>query len=173
MNQCLLIQSGESLVRIKSTFLIAASISPIAFVVEQISNWSITNGAYILFVFAAIIIDHILGSLIHLFIKRDFTTKNNIIGLINKVGLVLVVGILFEGINHIIVGDNFIKDYLTILLRLLVFMYPAGSAFVNSGIITNGKFPPSGFLKKLSKFQENINVNEFREAEQNNTEDKE
>ena len=73
-------------------------------------------------------------------------------------------GLLFEGVNHIIVAENFITDYLTIVLRLLVFMYPAGSAFVNSSTITNGKFPPSGFIQKLTKFQENININEFKDV---------
>ena len=164
MNQCILIQSGETIVKMKSTFLIAASISPLAFIVEQISDWSITNSTYILFVFAAIILDHILGTLIHLFIKRDFTIKKNVIGLVVKVGLVIAVGFLFEGINYITVGENFIKDYLTIVLRLLVFMYPAGSAFVNSSTITNGKFPPSGFMSKLTKFQENINIGEFKDV---------
>jgi hypothetical protein len=164
IDQGMFIQSGEILVKGKSNLIIAASISPLAFILEQISNWSITNGAYILFVFAAIMLDHILGTLIHLFVKRDFTIKKNVVGLVMKLGLVIAVGLLFEGINHIVVGENFIKDYLTIVLRLLVFMYPAGSAFMNSSIITNGKFPPSGFLSKLTKFQENINISEFKDV---------
>lgn len=163
INQLILIHAGGTFAKIKSTFLLAASISPITFVLDRITDWTITNSAYVLFVFGAIILDHALGSILHLFYKKDFTFKKNISGLVIKIGLVLIVGFLFEGINYIVEGESAIKQYLMILLRLLVFMYPAGSAFVNSSIITGGKFPPSGFLKKLAKFQENLNIKEFKE----------
>ena len=168
LKQLILVHIGGAATKIKSSFVLAAAISPFPFIFDKLIDWTLSNSAYVLFVFAAIIFDHILGSIIHLFIRRDFTIKKNIVGLVIKIGLVIIVGFLFEGINHIVTGDHLLKEYLVILLRLLVFMYPAGSAFVNSSIVTKGKFPPSGFLKKLSKFQENLNVKEFKNMGENN-----
>ena len=37
-------------------------------------------------------------------------------------------------------------------------MYPAGSAFVNSSIVTDGKFPPMALLQRFTKFQENLDL---------------
>lgn len=156
------IHTGSVATKIKGAFLLATSISPIAFVVNEVTNWTVTNSAYVEFVLLAIILDHILGSLIHLLVKKDFTFYENIKGLLVKTGLVVAVGLLFEGMGAIVKGESIIEDYITIVLRLLVFMYPAGSAFMNSSIITGGKFPPIGFLKKITRFQENLDLGEFK-----------
>ncbi len=157
----LVIHKGTLLAKAKSTLALALSLSPITYVIEQITHWTLANQTYIVFVFGAIAIDHVLGTLIHSFIKRDFSLKQNIIGLITKIGLVVAVGFLFEGVNHIVYQESFLKNYLIIVLRLAVFLYPAGSAFMNASIITNGKFPPIGWIEKIKKFQKNIDLKEF------------
>lgn len=119
-------------------------------------------------VLLAIIVDHLLGSWKHAFIKRDFTWLKNISGLAVKIGLVVCVGFLFEGLNVILKNDNIIKDYLTVVTRLIVFLYPAGSAFGNASVISGGVFPPTSWLDKLKKFQKNLDTNEFTD---NNNED--
>jgi len=157
----ILIHKGTLLIKLKSSLSLAAAFSPIAYVSNKILHWSIANETYIWFVLIAIVVDHILGTILHL-INRDFDLKKNITGLFTKIGLVVAMGFLFEGINEIVEEDSFVKSYLIITLRLTVFMYPAGSAFSNSSILTKGKFPPIGWMNKFKKFQENLDLKDIK-----------
>lgn len=161
LTHLILIHKGTLLIKLKSSLSLAAAFSPIAYVTEKIMHWSLANETYIWFVFVAIVVDHYLGTILHL-IKRDFELKKNAIGLITKISLVVAMGFLFEGVNEIVQEDSFVKSYLIITLRLTVFMYPAGSAFTNSSILTKGKFPPIGWMNKFKKFQENLDLNDVK-----------
>lgn len=157
-----IIHTGTFLAKVKSTFFLGVGVSPIAYVIEQITSWSLKNQDYILFVLGAIAIDHILGSILHAFYKRDFTWRKNLEGLIIKISLAVAMGFLFEGVNHLIKEDSFIKNYLVMVLRLSVFLYPASSAFMNSSVITNGKFPPTGWINKIRAFNSNLELKELK-----------
>lgn len=128
-------------------------------IIESMTAWYIENDVYIIFTLGAILVDWTLGSIYHAFFKRDFSLKKNLLGLIFKVFIVIAVGYLFEGLNELIDKESILKDYTIITLRLMVFLYPAGSAFGNSHEMTNGKFPPMGFMGKLKKFSESATVN--------------
>lgn len=156
------IHDGEIPMQIKSAFKMGFLVSLPTFIIEKITNWSLENTDYIGFVLGAIAIDHFLGTIKHAFWSRDFCMKKNIIGISIKIGLVVLVGFLFEGLGIIFKHDTPIKDYLITVTRLMVFLYPAGSAFGNSSVISGGKFPPSGWIKKLKSFQANLNPNEFK-----------
>ena len=148
--------------KFEASIKLAIIFSPIAFVIEALTNWSILNSGYILFVFGAIIADHAFGTYKHLFIDKDFTFKQNIKGFFVKLTIVVCGAFLFEGINHIIVKDSLLKDYLEIVMRLIVFLYPAGSAFGNMSVVTNGKFPPEAWINRLKNFQKNLNPNDLK-----------
>ena len=152
---------GTLFIKLKSTLSLATAVSPIAYVLERTMHWALANETYVWFVLIAIAIDHILGSVLHA-LKQDFKLKKNIIGLITKMAMVVAVGMLFEGVNEIVQEDSFVKSYLIITLRLTVFMYPAGSAFWNSSILTKGKFPPIGWLKIQKRFSENLDIKQFK-----------
>lgn len=158
----LIIHTGTLKAKATSAFFLGVSVSPISWVVEQITNWSIANHEYILFVLGAIAIDHVLGSILHAFYKRDFTWKKNLQGLVVKISLAVAMGFLFEGVNHLIQEDSFIKNYLIIVLRLSLFLYPASSAFMNSSIITKGKFPPLGWINKVKQFNLDLELKHLK-----------
>lgn len=157
------IHVGTLIVKIKATIKLSFLISPFAILWDKVTNWSIDNADYIGFVLIAIAVDHILGTIKHLRIK-DFTIKKNLTGLMTKIGLVVACGMLFEGLNTIVDKETFIKDYLVITTRLVVFLYPAGSAFGNSTFLSGGKFPPQSWLDKLKSFQKNLNPNDLKES---------
>lgn len=171
----IMIHAGTYFAKIKSTIKLGFLISPlvvmtekaIALIIGSVEKWTIDNSDYIGVVLVAIAIDHILGTIKHLKIK-DFTVKKNLVGLMTKIGLVVACGFLFEGLNIIIHKETFVKDYLTIVTRLIVFLYPAGSAFGNSTFLSNGKFPPQSWLDKLKHFQKNLNPSEFSSKNNNN-----
>lgn len=152
------IHKGTVLAKLKSSLFLSLGFSPIAYIIETFTNWSIVNQDYISVVLLAIVIDHIVGSYLHAFVKKDFTFKKNFLGVALKITLVVMVGILFEGLNHITKTNTAVQEYLVLVTRITVFLYPAGSALMNVSVITNGKFPPMGWIKKIQKFNENLEI---------------
>lgn len=156
------IHSGVGIDRIWAAAKIAAVPAVFVTIFEAISKWYILNQDYMIFVFFAIAIDHILGSIVHAFVKKDFTLKKNGIGLLAKVSFCILGYTLFIMIHEITKSFPFIADYFKAVIQLMVFIWPAGSAMGNMSILTGGKFPPIGWMKKLERFQENLDVNEFK-----------
>jgi hypothetical protein len=163
-----LIHIGTLTAKLQAAAKLGFFLSFPAFIFEMVVKWGVNNSDYVGFCMLAIVIDHILGTIRHLFIDKDFTIKQNIKGMVIKIGLVVCVGLLFEGLNSIVKSDSIIKEYLIMTTRLMVFLYPAGSAFGNSSILSGGKFPPTSWIDKLKKFQKNLDTNEFK----NKNEDK-
>lgn len=169
LKNILAIHSGTAIVKFKSLLILSMPLAMVA-VINPIQQWIDANIAYIGFVLLAIAIDHFLGSAVHLFVRRDFTFKKNIIGLSIKLSLVLSVGILFEGFQFLYPDKTpvieVVMDYLLAITRIMVFLYPASSAFVNSSILTNGKFPPIGWIRKIEDFNSSMDLNKFKENEE-------
>lgn len=139
--------------------------------IEKLTSWYINNQIFMTFVFIALTIDHILGSYVHWQIKQDFSFKKNLSGLLQK-GFSVVAGyVLFEMIHQIVKDVDFIATYFKVLLQLMVLLYPIGSAMGNLSIITNGRFPPIGWMKKLDNFQNNVDLETFKTKIKNENED--
>src|SRR5690606_25349140 len=109
-----------------STSKLALASSPFAYLIGFVTDWFSLNSGYVIFVFIAIIIDHIIGTWLHAFVKRDFSMKKNITGFFTKTFLAIAVGILAEGVTYILGSGMFVGDYFNTLSRLMVFIYPAG-----------------------------------------------
>ncbi len=166
----ILIHKGSIWAKLQATFLLSVASSPFVFAIEKLTDWYTTNFAYLSFVAVAIILDHILGSWVHAFVKKDFSLKKNIYGLFAKAFLIVAVGILIEGFKHILGGENFIADYFNLLCRLMVFIYPAGSALMNCSLITKGRFPPTSFMERLTRFNKDMDINVFGKSKEAETE---
>lgn len=145
------IHEGAFVIKTASLFTLSVLITPAVLLLERLMEWYAMNIDYIALVIGAIAVDHLIGSIVHFSIKKDFNIRLNITGLAKKLFLVVAIGFLFEGVSHISNG-SFLEDYLEIVTRLMVFLYPAGSAFVNCSLLTDGKFPPKGWLDKLQEF---------------------
>lgn len=150
---------GSTGLQIKKLLIISLMISPITWLIDKLAEWHIDNSDYVSFVIGAIIIDHILGSIYHAFYAKDWSVKKNLTGLLVKMVIVVSVGYLFEGLDTLMVQESILKEYSVMVLRLMVFLYPASSAFNNSYIMTGKKFPPMAFMEKLKKFSENATLN--------------
>jgi hypothetical protein len=159
----LLILHRESfLIKIKATTLLAIPLSTAAWLINQAANWGISNQEYIAGVLTCIAIDHMIGSIYHAFKVRDFTFKRNAAGLTAKLALCAASAILFEIIHHTLKDIPLVYDYLKIVTRLIVILYPAGSAFMNMSALTNGAFPPLGWIKKIKEFNQNLDLDKFK-----------
>lgn len=130
--------------------------------------WINANIDYVNIALGAIVIDHILGSWVHYFKKKDFSWKLNISGLFVKITMVIAFAFMMEGLAHITIEDDFIYKYIKMSGRILVVIYPIRSAMRNMHIMTNGRFPSKGFVGKIDHFEENMDLNVFRDNNNNN-----
>lgn len=141
---------------------IAATVPAFGFsFVERLTGWYIDNEVFLSFVFMAITADLITGVWKHLK-KGTFSFKEMTYGLLQKTAVVIMGYVLFEMIHQIVDDVEFIAIYFKVLLQLVVILYPAGSAMDSLSIITDGKFPPIGWMKKKNKFNEDLDLNNFK-----------
>lgn len=141
---------------------VSTIISIPAWIFIMITEWTLSNKDYITGVLVCIAIDHIIGSAYHLFKKRDFKMGKNAKGLLIKLSFCVGSIILFEIIHDTVRNVPFIYEYLKVITRLIVILYPAGSAFVNMSEITNGIFPPIGWIKKIHTFNEYLDLEKLK-----------
>lgn len=156
------IHNGAAVDKFAGTAKISIFSSPIAYLCSVLTDWFSLNSGYVIFVFIAIIIDHLVGSWVHAFIKRDFSMKKNIKGFFTKTIMVILVGIIVEGMVYLLGSRLFISDYFGFISKIMVFIYPAGSALMNVSIITNGVFPPTVWLDKIKKFNRDADLRHFK-----------
>jgi phage-related holin len=163
LKNLLVLHDGPLILKFKSLLILSLPLSTVTWIFTEISGWTFSNSDYIAGVLTCIAIDHIIGSIYHAFKLKDFTLKKNISGLLTKLALCAGAAILFEVIHTTVKDASLIYEYLKSLTRLIVILYPAGSAFLNMSAITNGIFPPLGWINKLKAFNENLDLNKIKE----------
>lgn len=157
-----LVHNGPTLItRLNNLAIVSLFLAPLGFI-ETIRHWFIDNSGYVYFVLAAVFLDWVAGCIVHLFYKRDFNIKKNISGVCVKLGMVFAVGTLMEGFGTITKSDGAILGTLTVILRVMVFLYPTLSMLYNSAIITGGKFPPIKLIERLEKVNKNLDLSDFK-----------
>lgn len=155
----LLVQTTEPnyISSIWATTKFAFILTPFLLVWDKISNWSVANSDYILVVLGAVLVDYIFGTIKHLWFLKDFTFKGNATGLVMKLGLATAGGFLFEGLSHLTQESDWLFSSLKITTRVIIFMYPAMSAWENLYIVSGEKFPPKAWIDKMNLFGKTLN----------------
>lgn len=161
------IADGDLSAKFSGAFKISLAVTPFLFIWDKIVKWGIPNQDYILIVLMAILLDWIFGIWKHLD-KRTFSFKKNASGLILKITLTVGAGMLFEGMNSIVKDSaDIIVVSLTIITRIIVFLYPAVSAWQNIYVVSGERFPPKAWMERMNKFNENLNIKEFTDEKSN------
>ena len=161
------VADGDLTTKLSGALKVSLIISPFLFVWEKIVKWGIPNQDYILIVLMAILLDWAFGIWKHLD-KRTFSLKKNATGLILKIALTVGAGMLFEGLNSIVKDSaDIVVLSLTIVTRIIVFLYPAVSAWQNIYVVSGERFPPKAWMDRLNKFNENLNIKEFTDEKPN------
>ena len=150
-------------------FLSALKLSLIAYpfilIWDKLVKWGVPNQDYILIVLGAILVDWAFGIWKHLK-KRTFSFKQNAFGLVIKIALTTGAAFLFEGLGTIVKDSaDIIVVSLTTVTRVIVFLYPAVSAWQNIYIVSDERFPPKAWMDRINKFNENLNVKELTDDE--------
>ena len=161
------IADGDLTTKLAGAFKLGVILTPFIFVWEKLSKWGITNQDYVLVVVSAILIDWFFGVWKHLK-KKTFSFKKNAGGLILKLTLCVGAGMLFEGLNSIVQNSaDTIVASLTIVTRVIVFLYPAVSAWQNIYIVSDERFPPKAWMDKINRFNENLDIKELTDEKNN------
>ena len=138
-----------------------ASAVPVS-LMDSLFGWYIDNRVFLTLVFIAVAIDHLVGTYVHIAIKKDFSSKKNLKGLLVKGFSVCAGYVLFEMIHQIMKDVNFVAIYFKVILQLTVLLYPAFSALKNISIINGGKFPPEIWFRKFEGFNKDLDINHFK-----------
>ncbi|MCL1690417.1 hypothetical protein [Elizabethkingia anophelis] len=158
-----ILHSGKDMHVVLPALFKLGTIPAIAFAFnEKVTGWYMDNSFFIIMVMGAILVDHALGTVVHLFYKHDFVFKKNYLGLITKVGGCIAGYVVLEMLREIVKDADFIAIYMKMLIQTMVFLYPGGSALGNLSIITRGKLPPIGWMKKLDNFQKTADLNSLK-----------
>ena len=161
------IADGDLPTKFSSAFKISLFTYPFIFLWEKLVKWGIPNQDFILIVLGAILIDWFFGTWKHLK-KRTFSFKHNALGLIIKIALTTGSDFLFEGLGAIVKDSaDIIVVSLTTVTRVIVFLYPAVSAWQNIYIVSDERFPPKVWMDRINKFNENLNVKELTDEKNN------
>lgn len=130
-------------------------------VTEKLSGWYIDSQSFIQILIVTLFADLALGVSKH-WQQNTFSFKKMIMGFTQKMFFVIVFYFLSEAFLQIISDAKLDSIYVKVFLRFLLFIWPAGNALVNMGIVTNGKFPPLAFLKRIHKFNETLDYNDLK-----------
>ena len=161
------IADGDLPTKFLSALKLSLIASPFILIWDKLVKWGVPNQDYILIVLGAILVDWFFGIWKHLK-KRTFSFKQNAYGLIIKVALTTGAAFLFEGLNSIVKDSaDIIVVSLTTVTRVIVFLYPAVSAWQNIYIVSDERFPPKVWMDRINKFNENLNVKELTDEKDN------
>jgi hypothetical protein len=155
---------GQSLF---ATAKLAVPLSPFALLMDKLFQWGFDNQDYIIIVLGAILTDYIFGTIKHIFFLKNesgrpsFTLKGNAVGLILKLTLAVAGGFLFEGLSHLTREATFLETTLQIITRVIVFMYPAISAWENIYIVSGEKFPPKKWMDRIGKYKNSNDIKDL------------
>ncbi|MDM1408048.1 hypothetical protein [Myroides sp. DF42-4-2] len=131
------------------------------------TQWWSENIDYVVIALGLVAVDHLLGSGVHLWLKKDFQWPKNIIGLMIKLSMVLCGGLIFEGLAHITKEQDLVYTYLKMTTRLIVCIYPGLSAMRNMNFVTRGVFPPAALVGKFDSFQKDLSVEKLKKGKEN------
>lgn len=172
-NLVVVAQGATFKARFMSTLSLATFLAPFIYIGDKITNWVMCNNDYMHIVLGAIFVDYVVGTINYLLKKKKddkghvmkASLKYNALGLCTKLFVAVAGGFLFEGLNHLVSEVNILFDALKIITRVVVFLYPAISAWDNLSIFSNGKFPPKKWLKIATKTYNEMDINELKKKE--------
>lgn len=164
----ILIHSGTVSEKFMAIFKIALFPAAGISVMERFSFWYIENYIFIVLLIGSLLADLAMGIWKHLK-QHTFSPKKMLTGFIEKSAVIVIAYFLTESLIQIISDAELGTIYFKFVSKIMLFVYPAGNAFVNMGIITNGKFPSIGLLKRFDKFNKNLDLSAFKFDNPNNT----
>ena len=137
-------------------FLTANVLGFFASIINPVRVWILQEVQFIGLLFVAIVIDLFFGVWKH-WKQHTFSFKEMLTGFLTKTVVCYLAMILFMSFSSFEGSETFnLGSYFLIVGRFLIFLYPAGSAMTNMNFVTDGKFPPLRFMKRLKRFEKEL-----------------
>lgn len=144
--------------------------SAFIFAMQRITSWYTVNEAFIQVVLGVLILDHIIGSYVHLRIKKDFTIEENITGLIKKLVVITASYYVLESIHFVLKAVPFISGYFEVIIQVSILIYPALPLLKNLSLISDGRFPPKWLFKSIEDFNQKGDLKAFKKTKKDDHE---
>jgi hypothetical protein len=158
-------------IKIKLVFLtiLGSLFGAIVYFFDYYRHVIIENKTFIVLIFSSFIADVILGMWAHLK-KKDFSWSELFTKGLTKIGVSLLAMIMFNAIAGVEgVGESGIKVYLLLVGKLMNLFYITGSAFNNMFYITDKKFPPIAWMKRMKEFNTTLDTSKLTNSVNTNT----
>lgn len=138
--------------KVKYFITIIAAFTPVAFILNQISQWFSDNTQFAAFVLSCIIINIIVGACFHLKMKSFswelFIKRNSLM-----IAVLIVVYFLLEMLR-LTMGENIVGEGFRSVIQVSTLLYPSSKALKNLYILSNKQFPPKFIMERLYKFEQ-------------------
>ena len=171
LNNLVLLYKGGVFAKINASFKLCMFPAVAVSAFEYFSGLYTTDLSFLYGVLFVLMIDHVLGSYLHYFVDKDFAFKTNLLGLLKKLTVILsgysMLLIMHDALDEV----EFLDVYFKVMVKLMVLLYPLGSALVNMSKVTNGAFPPSGLLKKIKNFEKTGDLESLKEKTESDEND--
>ncbi|WP_353119516.1 hypothetical protein [Myroides odoratus] len=154
-------------VSIKLSGMMSVVVLMVVSIWDKLDKWLDESIDYVLIALFLVAADHFLGTVYHLFFKRDFSWMKNIVGLLIKLTMVLVGGLIFESLTHITKEQDLVYGYLKMTTRLIVCLYPGSSGLKNVNNITKGVFPGKALVGVFEGFKKDLNLDKLKKGKEN------
>jgi phage-related holin len=161
------IESGTRVQKIEASIFLAVLSSPLAYLITLFNKYVLTDKGFAEILFIFILGDLVTGGAKHLKL-RNFSFKLMFTGLLEKIFVSIVGLVLFNALSLIegLQQHETILDYFKVTGKLINAFYVGGSAFNNLYVLSGGKFPPLGWMKRMKSFNITGNLDELSKAQE-------
>ena len=162
------LEYGSLIQRVKGSVILSVLFSPIAYILRLLDFYVLTDKSFVEILFVFLLIDMTTGVWKHLKLK-DFSPKSLFMGMLEKVFISMIAMVLFNAMGHIQGLENNPQalDYFKLTGKLINASYIFGSALTSCYVITGGKFPPLGFMKRVKNFNATGQVDDLVKSSEN------
>jgi hypothetical protein len=142
-------------------------VGTIVYLSEYYKGIILENKSFLALFLMAYVSDVLMGIWAHLK-KKDFSFTELFTKGLTKIAVSFVAMTLFNAIAGVEGVDNTgLKVYLLLVGKLMNLFYLAGSAFNNMYYVTDKRFPPLAWMKKIKEFNKNLDVKELTSQSKN------
>lgn len=154
-----LLNTDSFVIKIGASLAMSISLSPIILFFLETFQLAFSSKLFLQILSICLIADLTTGIAKH-FINKTIDLFKMLFGFIKKIGVSLTGMALFNALSAIEAGDTY-TEWVKVVGMVLVYVYVGGSASTNLYVITGGKFPPLSFMKRLDRFNQNLDVKEL------------
>lgn len=147
--------------KLSLSFFLSAIAGAVLAMAEYYTQTLFENRVFMMLIFSTFICDVVLGAWKHLKL-HDFSFKELLTKALKKIVITLIAMILFNSLAGAEgIGDTGMKLWFLLVGKLISLFYIAGSAFNSMYIITDHKFPPYAWIKRMKDFNKTLDPKEF------------